>query len=204
MDIGDIDRAKRSLRKLLRARLAEHAETELADLSELACANLMASEAFRHAHCLMLYMPLRSEVDLVHAMLRCFQDNQVVCVPRVDWDHKRMIPIQIHSFDDRNLVNDRYGLRMPDNGVPIPVEMLELVVVPGLGFDVSGNRIGRGAGYYDRFLAQPGFCGRTIGLGFDFQMVDSVPRLEHDMRLDSIVTDRRVTQADPSLRRPPQ
>jgi 5-formyltetrahydrofolate cyclo-ligase len=66
------------------------------------------------------------------------------------------------------------------------------VVVPGLGFTPDGHRIGRGMGFYDRFLAQPEFLGLSCGLAFEEQMVPSVPILDHDMPLSMLVTDRGI------------
>jgi len=71
-------------------------------------------------------------------------------------------------------------------------EFIDLVVVPGLGFSASGYRIGRGMGFYDRFLAQPEFLGVSCGLGFEEQIVEQLPVLDHDMPLSMLTTDRGI------------
>jgi 5-formyltetrahydrofolate cyclo-ligase len=75
-------------------------------------------------------------------------------------------------------------------GRPMPVSFIDLVIVPGLGFTQSGYRIGRGMGFYDRFLSQPDFLGLSCGLAFDEQVLDTLPILDHDMPLSMLATDR--------------
>jgi 5-formyltetrahydrofolate cyclo-ligase len=195
-----INLAKRTMRDQIRARLAELTPQEIHDLSEHACTRLIASEAFRHAETVLLFMPLPREVDLSHIALRCFQDNRTICLPKIDWDHQRMWPVAMQSFDEHALVPDRYGLRVPERGAPIPLEMIDMVLVPGLAFDAEGNRLGRGGGYYDRFLSQPAFVGRSVGMGFDCQVVDRVPTAAHDVPVDMVITDRRVIAPDRARR----
>ena len=70
--------------------------------------------------------------------------------------------------------------------------LIDLVVVPGLAFDSGGNRLGRGGGFYDRFLARLRRSAVTIGLAFDLQIIDRVPADDRDFAVGTIVTDRRV------------
>ena len=74
----------------------------------------------------------------------------------------------------------------------MPLEFIDLVVVPGLGFTVDGHRIGRGMGFYDRFLAQPEFVGVSCGLAYEEQIVDDLPTLDHDMALSMLASARGV------------
>ena len=83
-------------------------------------------------------------------------------------------------------------MREPVSGKPVPLEFIDLVVVPGLGFSATGHRIGRGMGFYDRFLAQAEFVGLSCGMAFEDQVIDDLPVLDHDMPLGMLVTDRGV------------
>ena len=78
------------------------------------------------------------------------------------------------------------------SGNPIPTNLIDLVVVPGLGFTETGYRIGRGMGFYDRFLAQPEFIGVSCGLAFEEQIVPNLPVLDHDVPLSMLATDRGI------------
>ena len=72
------------------------------------------------------------------------------------------------------------------------VRVIDLVIVPGLGFDEHGNRLGRGRGFYDRFLAHPEFRGVSCALAFELQMTESVPSDALDIRVNMLVTDAKV------------
>ena len=102
-----------------------------------------------------------------------------------------MLPVEISSLTDQ-MTTSGPGVREPVGGMPVPVEFIDLVVVPGLGFTDKGFRIGRGMGFYDRFLAQGEFIGVSCGLAFDEQIVESLPILDHDIPLSMLVTDRGI------------
>ncbi len=102
-----------------------------------------------------------------------------------------MLPIEIRSLSD-DVSESPMGIREPVQGVPIPVSGIDLIVVPGLGFDLDGHRIGRGRGFYDRFLAHQDWRGVSCGLAIHEQVVEQVPVAEHDVRVDMLVTDSAV------------
>ena len=189
------DQQKIEIRGDIRAKLAAMSDEQWHEASAAACSRLTALEVFQHASVVMLYMPLAVEVDLTPAAIRCFQMGKVVCVPRVDWERRDMEPVEVTSFDDHVMEVDEHGLRNPRGGVPILPSLLELVVVPGLAFDAHGHRLGRGGGFYDRFLSRLRRSTTTVGLGFDLQVTDEVPVNEDDVSVEIVVTDRRVTYA---------
>ncbi|MCH8261126.1 MAG: 5-formyltetrahydrofolate cyclo-ligase [Planctomycetes bacterium] len=186
---------KAEIRRAVLAKLAAMSDKQRHDGSAAACSRLTALEVFQHASVVMLYMPLASEVDLTPVAIRCFQTGKTVCVPLVDWKRRDMEPVEVTSFDDHVMEVDEHGLRMPRGGAPIPPDLLDLVVVPGLAFDAHGHRLGRGGGYYDRFLGRLRRTAATVGLGFDVQITDEVPVNDGDVSVDIVVTDRRVTHA---------
>ena len=183
---------KSDLRARMRTLLEEQDETFRHDASAAACAHLTSLEVFQHASVVMLYMPLATEVDLTPAAIRCFQGAKTVCVPRVDWRGRDMVPVEISSFDDEVMAVDDHGLRTPRAGRPIVPSQIDLVIVPGLAFDAGGNRLGRGGGFYDRFLRRLRRSAITVGLAFECQIIDTVPADDRDFAVDLIVTDRRV------------
>lgn len=186
-------KAKAALRASMRGLLLEMTEETRHAASVRACERLTTLDAFRNAQVVMLYMPLETEVDLTSAALRCFQLGKTICVPRVDWQKRDILPVEITSFEDRMDV-DEHGVRSPSQGRPVSPAIIDLIVVPGLAFDATGRRIGRGGGYYDRFLSHLRPDAVKIGLAFDQQMVDEVPVDPWDLNMNSIVTDRRATQ----------
>jgi 5-formyltetrahydrofolate cyclo-ligase len=103
-----------------------------------------------------------------------------------------MLPVEITSLSTENLTITGPGVREPIAGNPVPVREIDLAIVPGLGFTTSGHRIGRGMGFYDRFLAQSDFIGVSCGLAFEEQIVQDLPVLDHDMPLSMLATDRGI------------
>lgn len=191
----DHSELKSDLRTRMRAKLAAQSDRDRREASAAACEQLAGLDAFRHASTVMLYMPLPDEVDVTATAIRCFQSGKNVCVPRVDWARCDMDPVEAASFDDEAMAPDEHGIRTPRDGAPVLPTVIDLVVVPGLAFDPNGNRLGRGGGFYDRFLRRLRRGATTIGLAFDLQIVDVVPADDRDFTVDWVVTDRRATQA---------
>lgn len=156
-----------------------------------ACSLLCQSPEFAAARIVMLYLSMPHELDTSPLALRCWQQGKTVLVPKVSWEQKRMLAVEITSLND-DMTTNSLGVREPVAGKPVPVNLIDLVIVPGLGFTPDGHRIGRGMGFYDRFLAQKEFLGLSCGLAFEEQIVDEMPVLDHDMPLSMLVTDRQI------------
>jgi len=189
--------AKKQMRAAMRAVVDQMSAEQRHAGSVAACNRAIALDAFRHATTVMLYLPITSEVDVTSIAVRCFREGKTVCVPRVDWKRHDMHAVEVSSLDDRVLEVDEHGVRTPREGQPIPPAMIDLVIVPGLAFDQCGMRLGRGGGYYDRFLARlkPAAGTVTVGIVFDQQIVDEVPAAAHDLAVDKVITDRRMSCA---------
>jgi 5-formyltetrahydrofolate cyclo-ligase len=190
--------SKSAIRKLLRARIQALSPEARHRKSQEACGLLIHSPEFAQARIVMLYLAMPLEVDTAPVALRCWQDNKTVVVPKVSWDQRRMLPVEITSLTN-GLTSTRHGLLEPIAGNPIPINLIDLAIVPGIGFSPQGYRIGRGMGFYDRFLAQGEFMGTSCGLAFDEQVVDDIPVLDHDVALSMLVTDRGIRRFTPNL-----
>ena len=191
--------SKPQIRKSLREKLEAMSAHDRHLKSATACGFLIKSAEFAAARVVMLYLSTPSEVDTAPLALRCFQEGKSVVVPKVSWDQRRMLPVEITSLASDGMTTTGPGVREPIAGKPIPTDLIDIVVVPGLGFTPQGHRIGRGMGFYDRFLAQSGFLGISCGLAFDEQVVENIPVLDHDMPLSMLVTDRGIRRFTPNL-----
>jgi 5-formyltetrahydrofolate cyclo-ligase len=180
---------KSALRRELREKLAAMPDDVRHRKSLLACSFVAASAEFQAARVVMLYLSMPTEVDTSPLALKAWQAGKTVVVPKVSWDQRRMLPVEISSLTDQ-MTTSGPGVREPISGKPVPVDFIDFVVVPGLGFSDKGYRIGRGMGFYDRFLAQHEFIGTACGLAFDDQLVPELPVLDHDIPLSMLVTDR--------------
>lgn len=182
---------KVELRRQLRNCLLDISPQQRQEKSRKACGNLIATEPFQNASIIMLFLSLPHELDTADAILHAWQLGKTVAVPKISWQQRHMIPVQISSLET-GFSTGALGLRNPTAGVPIPFGQIDLVVAPGLGFDRSGNRLGRGGSFYDRFFANKEVMASRCGLVFAEQVVDSVPVTESDMPVDFLVTDEGV------------
>jgi 5-formyltetrahydrofolate cyclo-ligase len=185
--------SKADVRRHLKQLLAGMNEADRHRKSIAACGHLAGSPEFAAARVVMLYLSTPHELDTAPLALKCWQAGKTVVVPKVSWDQRRMLPVEITSLQT-GITTTGPNIREPIAGKPIPLDLLDLVVVPGLGFSSNGYRIGRGMGFYDRFLAQPDFIGLSCGLAFHEQIIENVPVLDHDVPLGMLVTDRGITR----------
>ena len=159
--------------------------------SHHACEALVRQDEFRNARSVMVYLDIPNEVDTTPLILAAWQADKTVLVPRVTWKHKHMTAVAIHSLET-GIVETAAGLREPTAREPWPVEMIDLIITPAMAFDRRGNRLGRGGGFYDRFLAAPDMRATTCGLAFSEQLIDELPVNKHDHPVDLLVTDTEV------------
>lgn len=198
---------KKALRKQLRAMLAEIPPEQLHARSLAACRLLCEQPEFRRAEVIMITLSLAHELDTTPLALRAWQEGKRVLAPKVSWEQRRMLPIEIRSLIS-DVTESPTGVREPITGIPFPVVDIDLVTVPGLAFDGSGNRLGRGRGFFDRFLSHPDFKAVACALAFEEQLVDEVPVSSHDVPVNMLVTDQQVRRFDhrvqprPGWRRP--
>ncbi len=190
--MNDTAAAKTALRREMRERLHAITPADAAAWSEAICERLLASPALDRPGPVMLFAPLPGEVDLSTLAAALHADGRTLCLPRVGWQEGTLQPALADWPWDR-LVETRHALREPPEDAPaIPPVQLAAVLVPGLAFDELANRLGRGAGFYDRFLSRPGLAARKVGVGFDLQVVARVPTDAHDVPLDAVATEGRI------------
>ena len=182
---------KKDLRHQLRQVMSALSPQVLHERSLQACGRLTGTQEYARSEIIMVFLSLPTEVDTTPLVLRAWRDRKRVLAPKVSYEQRRMLPIEIRSLSD-DLSESPLGIREPAQGVPLPASNIDLVIVPGLGFDVHGNRIGRGRGFYDRFLAHAGWRGVACGFALESQVVDQVPVKEHDRQVDMLVTDAEV------------
>jgi 5-formyltetrahydrofolate cyclo-ligase len=186
---------KVELRQQLRARLLAMSPEQRKEKSRKACRNLIATEQFQNASIIMMFLSLPHEVDTSDAILQAWQLGKTVAVPKISWQQRHMIPVQISSLDT-GFSTGTWGLRNPTAGVPIPFGEIDLVVTPGLGYDRKGNRLGRGGSFYDRFFANKELRACRCGLAFAEQVMESIPTTESDEPVEWLVTDEEVVHCD--------
>lgn len=171
---------KRELRQQIRAAKKQHTPEELREQSEAVLRKLAAHPHFLAAEKVMLYASLPDEVQTL-SFIEEWRHRKTIILPTVVGDD--IIPVQL--AEDTVFAEGDFHIPEPQNH-PYTGDF-DLIVVPGMAFDREGHRLGRGKGYYDRFLAQHPQT-PTIGLCFDFQLVPEVPCEPHDHIMGEILT----------------
>jgi len=157
-----------------------------------ACKHLTHTQEFIKAQSLMIFLSMDDEIDTGAIALAAWQAAKTVAAPSVSWEHHRLTPIVITSLE-AGVTPGRHGVpEPPEHAEPLPIEMLDLIVVPGLAFDRTGRRLGRGSGFYDRLLAHAECHAVACGLAFHEQVVDELQTEAHDHPVDMLVTDEQV------------
>lgn len=179
---------KSVLRAEARLRLATMSAGQAAEASRAICERLAGIVTYPA----MVFLSLPGEPDLTGLIEGAIARGQVVCAPRTNWHQRTMEAARIVSLAD-DIVMGRHSVREPRPDAPVvAVEELSAVLVPGLGFDRMGGRLGRSAGFYDRFLGRAGLRARRIGVAFDAGILDRVPMDPWDVPMDLIVTESEV------------
>jgi 5-formyltetrahydrofolate cyclo-ligase len=184
-------RAKAELRKRARALRNTIPTSAIAERSAKIQAQLESLPHFQHAQRVALFWPIegRNEVDLRPLAKSLSTRGKSVAFPSIDPETRVMtfrFPQNPEAMEERGL-----GFAEPAYEDPEATE-LDVIVVPALGLDAQGNRIGYGAGFYDRTLVR--FCppATAIGVAFDFQLLVEVPITEGDVPVNVVVTDERI------------
>lgn len=180
---------KAGLRRVLRARQREMASGECELGSRQACARLQERPEWQESAGVLAYASMPGEIDLWPVLEGALEGGKVVCLPRYDRVGGRYEAARI-LVPGRDLVRGQYGILEPSPGCErLALNRLDLILVPGLGFDLRGRRLGRGKGYYDQLL--PLTAGLLCGVGFDWQVVEEIPTEPHDHLVDCILTPVR-------------
>jgi 5-formyltetrahydrofolate cyclo-ligase len=146
--------------------------------------------------CVMGFLPLASEVDVRPLLAEAMQRGVRVAVPLAG-PHGLFEPCLLESLDPGDLELDAMGVQVPRRQVPVATEALQVVLVPAMAFDPQGRRLGRGGGYYDRFLPRLARSAASVGVCHGVQRVPMVPCAAHDHRVEWIATASDVVAAQP-------
>ena len=179
---------KENIRKEILKKLhdisAKEKERKVEELKE----KLFLLEEFKKAKCVMFYVSKHYEVNTHKMIDESIAMGKKVVVPITLKEEKMLRPSELKDRK-KELVKSHYGIHQPREKHirPVSPEEVNVMIVPGIAFDKSGHRLGHGGGYYDMFLekAPPGIF--TVGLAFDFQLVDELPRYDTDIPVDKVI-----------------
>ncbi len=124
---------------------------------------------------------------------RCFGLNKIIVLPAFDTEKFEMTLMKVDNFDTDLTLGPR-GILEPDPNRcnVVPIECIDIAIIPGAAFDEKGGRIGSGDGYYDRLIPKLSVTTRKVALTFECQIVPQVQMESHDRHVDIIITEKRI------------
>ena len=186
---GDVAAQKASLRGELLRRLTTQSPQECRRRSALIAERVIGSAAFSRAQVLLGYSALAHEVDTDAILDAALAQGKRVALPCVVPQTRALVAYAIRDRA-RDLEPGPYGVLQPrqQTAARVPLETIDLVLVPGVGFDTAGRRLGHGLGYYDRLLPQLPQDTPRIGLAFACQLVEQIPVTADDVPVHTVVS----------------
>lgn len=175
---------KNEIRKKIKALRGMLLESERQSAAEEVFAHLEQTAAFLLADHILMYHSLPDELS-THKFLDKWNGRKKFYLPRVNGVNLEILP-----YDQSRLELGSFHIEEPTGENTVSPDEIELVVVPAVAYDRRGNRLGRGKGFYDRLLATT--HATKVGVGYEFQIVESIPAEPHDVKMDMVVAQKTV------------
>ncbi len=177
------------IKEVIRERMRRRRKTltygQVHEKSETIRYKLEGKKAFKEAKTIMMYISAYKEPETLPIIERLLEQGKRVIVPVSSTETNTIVPTYIESLSE--LTKGAYGIPEPSIIRPVKKEDIEVIVIPGIAFDMHRNRLGFGKGYYDKFLED--MNAKKIALCYDFQIVDDLPADDHDIPMDLILTE---------------
>lgn len=172
---------KREIRKSVRFTVAAIPQYIRMQKSGRLALAIMLHPVVRAARVVALFSPLPDEPQ-ISEIIELMARERVVLLPRVEGDVMRFYP-----FSPKAMSRGAYGIMEPKDGKPFPPGEIDVMVVPGVAFTTDGKRMGRGKGFYDKYMSQDGFRAHKIGVCYAEQILQSLPCEPHDISMDEVI-----------------
>ena len=189
----EIREKKQEIRDEIVQKITKLGESPLSAKTKAIEERLFEFANYLEARIALLYTPALVEVDTRDIIKRSYMYNKIIVLPAYEAETKK---VTLHKVDDpeKDLVEGPRGNMEPnpERCKTVPLDCLDIAIIPGLAMDEKGGRIGLGNGYYDRLIPELPITTRKVGLIFEDQIVSMVPMESHDKHVDIVVTDERI------------
>lgn len=175
-----LQQEKKRLRELLKQKRRILTKEQVAEQSAIILAHLEQLPGFVAAKTVLIYYPTHNEVDLL-PLIKKYKREKTFLFPVVHRQSMDACPYEGNAKMHRGQFN------IPEPTTEPYKEPIDLIILPGVGFDKQGNRLGQGGGYYDRFLAAGHKHSVLVAVAYDFQLVEKVPTNRRDKKMDYII-----------------
>lgn len=185
---------KQEIRDTIKRKLADLSENEKAEKTRSIENRLYEFANFLESRVVLLYLNKGSEVNTWGIIQRSYDYNKIIVLPGFEQSRHRM---KLYKVDDFNIDLKDEGPRgvpepNPEKCKQLPVDSIDIAIVPAVCLDEKGGRIGSGEGYYDRFIPRLSITTRKVALAFEEQVLPQIPMESHDKHVDIIITENRI------------
>lgn len=148
---------------------------------------------FAEAKIVLFYMSTKNEVATAAMIKTAMEHGKVIALPKVDPSKKQLVPYKVEDLE-KDICPGFKGIQEPNPQTCklVPLDYINLAIIPGIGFDERGGRIGYGTGFYDRLMPNLDSTTRRVALAFECQIVPHIPMESHDRYIDIIITENRI------------
>lgn len=182
--------AKDSIRKEILKFLRNQKEEDRLTKSLRILKKLFALSEFKRATTVLFYASFDGEVETFEMMKQAQRLGKRIALPIIETQGRHIFPTIVNNLE-KDLAFGPHGIKQPayDKKLVLDLGEIDVSIVPGVAFDADNYRLGRGAGYYDRFLARLSQKTSCLGLAFDFQIVPSLPHQQHDVPVSRVIVN---------------
>lgn len=173
--------SKKEIRQEIIQKRKKMSISQVVTKSSLICNKIINSPCYKNSRTIYCYFSVNNEVNLESLMEHALADGKTVALPRVENNN-----INFYCIKSLDKLNPGY-YNIPEPEPEISAPQGDLLIVPGVAFTEKGERLGYGGGFYDRFLSQNDIY--SIGVCFGFQIVKNIPTMEHDQKMNEIISD---------------
>jgi 5-formyltetrahydrofolate cyclo-ligase len=190
---ADIEFKKDRIRKAILAKRSSLRISECLRKSHKIKEKLFSLPEFKESCGVVFYMALAKEVQTKDMVREAIELGKKVVLPRIAPTGDSLMLSEVKDIE-RELETGLFGIQEPKEEFYRPVVLAEvnLIILPGVAFDLLGHRIGFGKGFYDKLLGKATGSIFTIGLAFDLQLIPEIPAVKHDVKMCKIITEKRI------------
>ena len=189
----ELQKTKQEIRENIAENLAMLSESEHIEKLKAIENRLFEFANFLESNIVLLYVNNTNEVSTHSIIKKSFDISKIVVLPAFDPTKNEMNLMKIDAFP-ADLIPGPRNIIEPDQSrcKMVPIESIDIAIIPGVAFDKRGGRIGSGEGYYDRFIPKLSVTTRKVALALEDQIVSQVPIESHDKHVDIIITEKRI------------
>jgi len=191
--MDELKSAKEQIRKDIAKAVSGVTEKQRTEKTKAIEARLFGFANFLEARIVLLYIDGEYEVRTKNILKNAYAFNKIVVLPAFDSERLKVSVFKV-DHPDKDLLPGPRGVAQPNPArcKPVPLQKIDIAIIPGVAFDEKGARIGSGHGYYDRFIPDLPVTTRKVALAFEEQILPQAPTESHDKHVDIIITDKRI------------